>query len=801
MGLFTGKKNKSSKTVQSTIPFVGVYKNGIIEVQEGYYTKSYFLEDIDFKTVADDISETIFDTFGDLLNSFDSTMSVQFTIDNKKINKRDFERQILARLRGDSLDELRDEYNQILKNKLKESRSNVQHKKYMTVCLKATSIDDAIVIFSRLDSTITRTIKKISGGETKPMTLLQRLEIIYNMLNRNDNNDKFYEKIKINNNRESESFNYSWLKKQGLSVKDVLAPPSIEFFNTYMKLGDKFARSLYLASIPHNLSTDMIADVTDLPLDTVTTISYQPIEPAEAIALVRKELTKAKRDVMEAQKNAAKGGYSEELIPESTKEGYEEADLMLEEVTKGNQKLFLTSVITTIYSDTKEELDLNTKSVQQIASGQHICKFKPMFLLQEIGLKDTIPVCNMEFGCKSLLTTKSACVFLPYTTKELSQSGGIYYGLNAVSKNMIIWNRKTAVNGNGIILGMTGTGKSFSAKREIYHNALSQNDVILIIDPQGEYKLVVNDLNGAVIPLEIGSNKYLNPLDMDLNYAGEADPITLKSDYICSLCEIALRGEYGLTPTQISIINRCVRLVYRDYMTYIIVKKNEGITIDRDKMPTLQDLYEELMHQDDEEARYIATALELYTSGSFDTFAHRTNIRTNARIISYDISAMGENMWELGINVCLNDVWNRMLENHKKGIRTWIYIDEFHLLTNYDSSIELVKKFYKMARKYGGIPTGITQNIGDFLYNPKARTILNNCSFVYMLSQSPNDRDELADIYSISDNQLPYITNGGHGQGLIYNGKSIVPFIDEFPEDTKMYRQMTTKPEDFVANL
>lgn len=795
-------KKKVPKTVQDTIPYTGVYKNGIIETTEGHFTKSYQLKDINFKTASEENTEKILKTFGELLNTFDDTMIVQFTINNHYVDRKKFEKNILSKMHGDELDELREENNQILRDKLKEGHSNTQHDKYMTISLEAESIDEAFARFSRIDSEISTTIKKITGEETEPMSLMERLELLYNLMNRDDENG-FYQTAKIDG-MEAESFNMNWMKKCGLTTKDLIGPASFSFpfASNYFKIDDKYAMVLFLKDIPTRLSTDMLADIIELPLNIVTNINIQPIEAQNAATLVQRQLTKAKKDVSEAQKSATSQGYSAELIPENIKEAYSEADMLKGEVTYGDQKLFLSSVLVMIYADSKEALDKDKKTVQMAVS-KYLCKFSPIYGLQEKAFKDSLPLCTMELGINTLLTTNSLGAFIPYTTHELMQNGGFYYGLNAISKNMIINNKKAGVNYNSAILGMSGTGKSFTAKREMVNVALNTDDYIYVIDPQGEYSPMIKLLGGEEIVINPGSDVYLNPLDMDLQYADEGDPITMKSDYICSICEIALGGIYGLSPVQKTIINRCVRIVYKDYMEHMMKLKKEGknITIDREASPTLQDLYDVLLMQEEEEARYIANALELYTSGSFDTFAHRTNVKPNARIVSYNISGMGENMRELGLTICLNNIWNQLIENHKHGIYTWIYLDEFHLLIRLDSSAEFTKKVYKMARKWFGIPCGITQNVEDLLSSEKGRAILNNCAFVTMLSQSPNDRDILADIFSINENQLPFITNGGVGQGLIYTGNNLIPFIDKFPTDTKLYKAMSTKPEDFVANL
>lgn len=795
----TKKKNKIPKSVQDTIPYLGVYKNGIIEIADGFYSKMYQLEDVDFKTASEEVTDTIFDAFGKLLNSFDDRTSVQFTIDNKRINRKEFEREILTKMRGDSLDELREENNQILSDKLKEGRSNMQHLKYLTVCTEAESIDDAIGTFSRMDSSISSTIKPITGAETLPMNLTDRMSIMYDMMNRDGS--LFYQKLKING-KEAETFNLDAIHRRGLSSKDVISPQSMEFQSRYLRLGRRYARVLQLSEpLPTQLSTDMLADLVELPLDMVTTLNVQPIESTKARKVVQRQLTKAKKDVAQAQKAATKNGYSTELIPESTKEAYEEADILMNELTHGDQKMFLVSLLVMIYADSKEELDKNTDAIKA-ATDKYVCKFKVMGGQQEIGFKDSLPLCNMELGAPMLLTTENTSVFLPYTTREIMQKDGFYYGLNAVSKNLIIYNRNTAVNPCGIILGMSGTGKSFSAKREMVNVILNTDDIVYVLDPQGEYSPLIKLLGGEEIEISTGSDTYINPLDMDLSYGDGEDPVAVKAAYICSICEIALAGPYGLTPIQKTIINRCTRIIYRNYMKHMEKlhsnPETAHITMDKEASPTLQDLYDCFMAQDEEEARYLATALEFYTDGSF---AHRTNVKTNSRIVSWNIKKIEESKREFGLTVCLNTLWNQTIENYSKGKKTWIYLDEFHLLAKHDSSADFVKKLYKMIRKWGGVPTGITQNVEDLLLNEKARAIINNCAFVYMLSQSPNDRAELQAIYNIPDNQMPFITNGGCGQGLIYNGKSIIPFIDQFPQDTKLYQAMTTKPEDFEVNI
>lgn len=794
------KKFKISRTVQETIPYIGAYKNGIIETEEGYFTKTFRLTDVDLKTSSDEEAEKILEMFRDLINLLDPSMLMQITIDNKRVGKKAFEKNILCRMKGDALDESREEHNQILIEKSKEGHSNIQHLKYLTLSVEAKNVEDAVSQFKTLKANINKTIKNVLNEDTVELSLIERLELLYSIMNRDEGN--FYRRANIDG-KEVETFNYMNMKKHGLSTKDLIGPMSFSFRSSYIKMDEKYACVLKLRyETVTRLSPEIISDITDLPINMITTINIEPLDPAMSTKLVERQLTKTKKDVMDAQKTAVKGNYSAELIPEKVKKAYKDADLLLADITEEDQKMFLTNVLVMHYADSKEELVSQTKTIQSVVE-KHLCKFRIMNALQELGFKDSLPLCVMSTSEMSKLsTTEETSAFVPYSTRELMQKNGFYYGLHAVSRNMIFHNRKFSVNGNGIILGMPGTGKSFSAKREMYQVALNTNDCIYIVDPQGEYTPMMKLLGGEEVKIDINEDNYLNPMDMDLGYSEKGDPITVKSDYICSICEIALGGIYGLSPIQKTIINRCVRLVYRDYMKHIteLRAKDPSITIDRDAMPTLQDLYEILMCQEEMEAREIATALELYTT-SFDKFSHRTNVNTNSRIVSYNIAGIGDNMREWGLTICFNNLWNQIIENHKKGIRTWIYLDEFHLLTHLDSTAEFTRKVYKMARKYGALPTGITQDVEDLLASEKARALINNCTFVYLLSQSPINRDTLQEIYSISDNQLSYITNGGYGQGLIYDGKNMIPFIDEFPSDTKLYKAMTTKPEDFVADL
>lgn len=796
------KRASIPKTVQDTIPYECVYANGIIETSPGTFTKSYLLQDVNFKIATQQEQENIFLRYGDLLNMFGHEVKVEVSIFNRSVDQDKFCESVLIKYKHDELDTYRQEYNDILVSHMQEGRNNLMHEKYITISIEAENIEAAINTFTRLDAEVSAAIKRINGCETFPMTTAERLNILYDIYNI-DAELPFYAKATIDG-QEAETFNLEWVKKLGITTKDVIGPASIRFNKDYFTLGDKYGRVLFLDNLPTILSTDLICDLNDIACNMLTSIHFEPIRQDKSMKLIRNQMVNINSNVIDAQKRAAKSGYSPDLISPDLLKAQEEANRILTDMTSRNQKMYLVTVVVTLFADSTEELEKLTKSIQTIAA-KYLCSMKKLNYQQEQGLTTALPLASNKIQIKRLLTTESASLFIPFAAQELSQPNGMYYGLNAVSRNLILFNRLNSKNANGVILGTPGSGKSFSAKREIINVLLSTDSDVYIIDPEREYAPLAELLGGEVIRIAAGSKNYINPLDMDIDYADDDDPITLKSDFIGSLCDTVIGGRFGLSPIQKSVIDRCVRRVYQGYMDYMHTvnsdkgKQEERLTIDRDKMPTLDDFYELLLNQPEPEAQNIALALELYCRGSLDTFAHRTNVDTSSRFIVYDIKDIGSGMKEMGLQVCLNDIWNKIIENKKKNKRTWFYIDEFYLLTQTDSSARFLQQVYKRARKWGGVPTGITQNVEDLLSSKEARGIINNCDFIMMLNQSPLDRAELSAMLDISPTQMSYITNSEVGQGLLYTGsKSIVPFIDKYPHDTRTFKAMTTKMEDIA---
>lgn len=791
---------KIPKTVQDTIPYIAVYKNGIIETDPGIFSKSYRIEDVNFKIATDEEQENIFSRYMDLLNTFDSDVHTQFVLYNRNMDAQKVHDRILIPFKRDTLNEYREEYNEMLKHKMMEGRNNITKEKYLTLSISAESVEDAFTKFAKLDTEVSAAIKRINGMETPPMTAVERLEVLADIFSDGSETQSFYQKANINNH-DLETFNFSWMAKQGLTTKDLIGPASFKFTKDHFEIGDKVAKSLFIDNLPTFMNSNVLSDITEINTNLLVSINFNKLRQDKALSLLKNQSVNINSNVVDAQKKAAKSGYSPDLISPELKNAQIEAQELMDDVTKRNQSLILTTFVITIMGDTIDDLN---KSFDQLktAMGKHMCQIRPLNYQQEKGMSTSLPLGRCDVFTDRLLTTQSAAIFIPFSSQELAQKNGMYYGLNAVSKNLLLFNRKNSKNANGVILGTPGSGKSFTAKREMINVILNTDDDIYIIDPEREYLPLAKLLDGEVIKIAAGSTVYLNPMDMDINYGNDddtkTDPIAMKCDFIGGLCETMSGDKRALSSTQKSIIDRCVRILYKPYLDHMreVQKEHPNITCDIKFSPTLKDLYEMLLTQAEYEAQNLALSLERFCIGTFDTFAHHTNVSRGKRFVVYDIKDIGEEMKQLGLQVCLNAVWNQIIENKKINRYTWFYIDEFYLLTQTATSASFLQQVYKRARKWQGIPTGITQNVGDLLASPAATAILNNCDFILMLNQSPIDKMQLAKLLNISPTQLSYITNSDPGQGLIYTGKTIVPFVDKFPTDTKLYKVMTTKPDD-----
>lgn len=797
------KKSKKlivPKTVQDTIPYVRVYPDtGVIETQDLVFTKAYLMDDINYQIAKDEEQTEMFLKYAEFLNSFDSSTRFQIVINQQNRNLNEFEAQAMLDMDDDGLDYLRTEQNDLLRAKIREGKNQLVRQKYCVVSVSAPSYDAALTAFARHDLDIPDGIKRIGGAVAVPMSSAKRLESLHDIYNPNSVGlfgNNMEQDANGNWRFAPENFTFDNLRRMGLSTKDMIAPSSFEFKSDHGKVGDLYFRALFVRTIPQSLKDTFLKELSEAECKMVTSMYFQPIDGESALRMARNDIINVNANMIERQKQASKSGYSVDLINPELKAAADEANALRDDLTSKNQKLFYLTLAMVHFAETKEQLDSDTKAIQAIGR-RHLVDIKTLSYQQSNGLDSVLPLCSNKLAIRRSMITESCAVLMPFVNQELNAPGGMYYGLNAVSHNLIMLNRRTSKNGNGMIFGGPGSGKSMSAKQEMMSVLLSSDDVVIVIDPEGEYAPLANLLGGEVIRIAPGSNVHLNPFDIELLATDSADdPITSKSDFLCSMLESIVGDRYGLTAGQRSIIDRCVKKAYDPYLNSF---DPESGTYDKSKLPTLLSFYFLLRDQDGYEAMQLADGLEIYATGSQNLFAHATNVEYSKRFVVYDIKDIGSSMKALGLLVVLDNIWNRIVAGRDSGRNTWFYIDEIYLLFKTASSTEFLRNLYKRARKYGGLPTGITQNVSDLLENDIARTMILNCEFVQMLNQSAYDRAQLGELLKISPTQMDFITNAGPGQGLIYDGVHIVPFINQLDKNTKQYEAMTTVLSEVAA--
>ena len=777
------------KTVQGSIPYLGVYENGIFQNDENTYSKVYKIPDMNFLIEDTERQKEIFGNFMELLSSFGPEVHVQQVIFNKTIKPAELESKVLMKTQNDKLNEYREEMNEMLIDKMAKASNNIIHEKYFVLSVEADDIVTAKATFERLDREISAGFERVTKTTTKPLPLIERLSLMYDIYNM-DSNVPFYRRTKMKKDNVMESFNMRHIQKMGLTSKDVIGPSALTFERDHMIIGTTYARAMMVSNLPSFLRGDILTELSNMPFNMLTSVHYRALPQSKAITLLKNKLVDVNANVVTLQKKASRNGYSVDVISPEIKQASQEVESLMGDLTQDNQKLFYTTITAVIFAKTKEELDENTKLFQATAE-RFVCQAMILATQQEAGLTTALPLGRNKLKVERLLNSRAAAIFLPFGVKELWQDDGMYYGLNGVSKQMILYNRSSAINGNGCIFGVPGSGKSFSAKREIVNVLLHTDDDVFVIDPENEYAGLAKLFYGSSIRIAPGSDVHINPMDMGLDYSAEGDdPITMKADFIASICEAATGSRYPLTPIQKSVIDRCVKNVYREYIRTL---RAEGKSEDAKIVPTLRDFYEEVKLQPEPEAHNLALALEKFVEGTQNSFAFRTNVNVNNRFTIYNIKDIGTGMKSIGLQVCLDNIWNKMIANYKKGKRTWLYCDEFHLLTQTEISAKYTQQIWRRARKWNGIPTGITQQVEDMMKTEEGRAIIGNSEFVMMLSMNAYGRAQMQQMYNLTDAEMEYITSSGSGHGLIYNGKDIIPFVDEFPKDTKLYNAMTTK--------
>lgn len=765
-------KNKNTKSAQDSIPFQRMYQDGLCRVTDNFYSKTIQFSDINYQLSQNEDKTAIFNGWCDFLNYFDSSVRLQLSFVNMSANKDTYSSQISIPLRGDENDSIREEYTQMLRNQLAKGNNGLVKRKYLTFGIESDSLKSAKTKLERIETDILNNFKKL-GVTSEVLNGHERLELMHSIFHI-DSPEQF-------------QFLWDWLVPSGLSVKDFIAPSSFEFRN-----GKNFGMNGKLGSVgclqilAPEINDRMLADFLDMESSIIVSMHIRSVDQLKAIKTIKRKITDLDSTKIAEQKKAFRGGYDLDVLPSDLVTYGEEAKKLLQDLQSRNERMFMLTFTILNVANSKQKLENNIFQAKSIAQ-KHNCTFVNLDFQQEEGLMSSLPLALNQIEIQRGLTTSSTAIFIPFTTQELFQSGkeALYCGLNALSNNLIMVDRKLLKNPNGLILGTPGSGKSFSAKREITNVYFVTNDDIIVCDPETEYGALVEKLHGQVIRISPTSGDYINPMDLNLNYSDEENPLSLKSDFILSLCELIVGGKESLQPVEKTVIDRCVRLIYRDYLNHPTP----------DNMPILEDLYNELLKQNEKEAQYIAKALEIYVTGSLNVFNHRTNINIDNRIVSFDIKQLGKQLKKIGMLIVQDAVWNRVTINREAKKSTRYYVDECHILLKEEQTAAYMVEIWKRFRKWGGIPTGLTQNVKDLLASKEIENIFENSDYIYMLNQAAGDRQILAQKLNISPHQLSYVTGSGEGEGLLFYGNVILPFVDRFPKDTELYRIMNTKLE------
>lgn len=762
------------RSVQDVIPVKRIWSDGIWFVGNKY-SKCWKFSDINYATASRADKKAMFLSYEDLLNSLDSSATTKITISNKKMNKQEFEESILLPMRGDRYDGYRKEYNDTLLSKVTEVSNSIVQERYITVSVNARDIEEARSYFIRTNAELTAYFSKLASSCVE-LNSVERLRIFHDFFRQGE---------------ESEfAVNLRKMMRHGRSFRDYICPDTFEFQSDCFKMGDQYGRVFFLKDYASYIKDSFVADLCALSRNLFFSIDVIPVPTDEAVREIENKLLGVETNITNWQRRQNANNNFSAVIPYDLEQQRKETKEYLDDLTNRDQRMMFALVTMVLSADSKEQLERDSKMLRSIA-GKHLCQLSVLKYQQIDGLNTALPYGLRKINAMRTLTTESTAILMPFRAHEIMEPGGTYCGMNAISNNLIIANRKNLLNGNGFILGVSGSGKSFFSKREIVSTFLGTNDEIIIADPQNEYTPLVNALGGVAINLSPTSPTHINAMDLALGYGDSANPLIAKSEFVLSFIEQIMGGTGKLEAVDKSIIDRCLTKIYADYL-------DSGYTIDP---PTLVDLHKELKKQKEKQAKELALALEMVSEGNLNMFAHQTNVDIHNRLISFGIRDLGKQLRTPGMLVMTDAIRNRVARNRERGIRTHVIMDEMHIFFANELSSQFFAESWKQFRKDGALATGITQNVEDCLRSVTARTMLANSEYLVLLNQAPTDQIELAKLLNISDNQMSHVDSVGFGRGLIKCGSNIVPFVDNFPKDTKLYRLMSTKPEEMQKNV
>ena len=767
-------EGKIKGTVQNTIPYNVMYRDGICEVSENFYSMTVQFFDANYSIAEFDEQNNIFDKYCDIINLFDNTIRFQLTFENQNRSKDKLMKTVQIPQQNDEFNDIRKEYSSMLTDKLLKGSNGQSSRKFLTFGIEAASYKSARAKLFGIKNDVIKGFKAF-GVDAKALDGKEKLETLYYSLNPYSN----------------QSFVFDWdaMLHAGMDTKDFICPKSFKFNKQDFENGNAYGAVWGLNILAGELSDEILRNFLEMQNLFCVNLHIEPLDQIDALKFVKKKLTNVEQMKIDEQKKASQSGYDPDILPPQIKMYIDDIEKLLADLNSKNERLFHISISLRAYAKSKKDLKLQAEMLKRICQKNN-CTMFPYEYRQEQTLVSTLPLCYNDIPVSREMHTSGIAIFVPFTTKELFQDGqATYYGVNTLSGNMIRANRSRLKNPNGLILGTPGSGKSFSVKREILDCFLTTTDDIIVCDPEGEYFPLVQALHGQLIRIASNSEQHINPMDISIDdylFENPMEIIADKSDFLISLCEIIVGGRYGLSSEERSVIDKCVQRIYKDF----IESKPTA-----EKMPLLSDLQNELK-KEGEVALRVSNSLEMFVNGSQNLFNHHTNIDMQNRLICFDIKELGNQLKKVGMLIVQDTVWNRVSQNREKKKITRYYIDEFHLLLKEEQTAKYSAEIWKRFRKWGGVPTGITQNVKDLLQSQEVENIFDNSDFVYMLNQASGDRDILAEKLHISKEQMEYVTNSGPGEGLIRYDKVLLPFTDHFPTNTEMYRLMTTKPSE-----